>query len=189
MLKKRIKDNDRYFFVRLFLGFLLFSLGLIWVFIQNHTPLNEIEHFPSERTNRYGISFQNSNYLSILFFVFKNNLIAGLKLAFVGLLTGGAGTVLILIYNGYILGLVLHDAHIVQAGILNVARYLLHAPFELMAIFLFSAMGFKGIFIIEKLLSNKIISGNDFPKPKEFFIPTILLFIGACIEALIIYKI
>ena len=62
--------------------------------------------------------------------------------------------------------------------------YLKHAPLEIFALTLFSVIGFKGFFFYKKIFLKEDNLNIVIPKPKDFLVPTILLFIASFIEIL-----
>ena len=159
---------------------LLFSLGFLhYTIAYKNNPFSKTE-FSSKniglfRTEKY----EEHGAIDI----FLNNMRVGFLISIVGFATGGILTVLILYWNGFLIANTFFTA-IDFIPIRTIFYYLKHAPLEIFALTLFSVIGFKGFFFYKKIFLKEDNLNIVIPKPKDFLLPTILLFIASFIEIL-----
>ena len=115
--------------------------------------------------------------------IFLNNMRVGLLMAILGFASGGLFTLIILYWNGFLLANIFFKAW-AMFDRLTVIYYLKHAPLEIFAFLLFSIIGFKGFTFYKKIFRKEDDLRTIIPKPKDFLVPTILLFIASLIEIL-----
>ncbi len=132
---------------------------------------------------------QDLSFLDYFIKIFFTNIMVGvLILCFLSFVTGGVLAILVLTYNGFILGVLLFNLSINQE--LNTSikiLSLIHAPTEIYALLLFSSYSFNGFYFYSDIIGKDKIKTIYFPKAKGLIVPTILIFISALIESTIIY--
>jgi uncharacterized membrane protein SpoIIM required for sporulation len=167
-----------------FFGFLFWIIGiLLGCYVINFTFDNANVHLTKEISNPY--------FFFIFSKIFLKNFVVGLFIAFGGLISGGALTALIFIWNGYLIVLNIFDAQSYMTPKEIGFNVIIHGTFEIAAFLWFGAIGFKGFFIIKKLLSDTPILFKDTNiNLINMLIPNILLIIASLIEScLICYRI
>ena len=124
--------------------------------------------------------------------IFFTNYLIAIVLVFLGYLSGGIITVLIIIINGFSTGYGINYTDISKLGGFTGITYKLifHAPLELFALFLMGSIGLRGFDLLKG-----IIKTNDFSNCKiviseqmgyQYFVGSILLLIASYIENLVI---
>lgn len=115
--------------------------------------------------------------------VFISNLTVGFLLSIVGYFTGGLLTILILIWNGFLVAMVYNMAYYLLP--MNTILYATkHAPFEIYAFLIFADFGLKGRLFVKKILVNNEINLTIFPSLKNLIFPIILLFFASILEVI-----
>jgi uncharacterized membrane protein SpoIIM required for sporulation len=113
--------------------------------------------------------------------IFFNNTLVGLLISLLGFLTGGFASIIILFWNGVIIGGLLKSHGIQDAAI---PYFIYHGIFEITALLGFGVVGLKGWDFYVNLFKNNEIK-IQFHK-NLFIYSLILLFISAIIETLLI---
>lgn len=133
-----------------------------------------------------GNFFKTLNFdLNVFVKIFKNNLIVGVLLSLGGYFTSGILTVLVLLWNGIILGSVFTLFHNLNISLeLFISMFIIHGIPEFYGLILFSSIGYKGY----KFYNSFFNTGkfNIDLKIKEFKYPTLLLILAAIIETILI---
>jgi len=163
------------------IAFCFFILGILLYFINKDTT-----QIPTVNNNQINISFYKNmdNFINYKFIgIFINNMIVGLLLSVFGYLTGGFLTLLILIWNGFLVAMVYNMA-IYKLPISAILYASKHAPFEIYAFLIFSEFGLKGRFFIKNILKNNEINFTLIPGFKKLIFPIILLLIASILEIL-----
>lgn len=115
--------------------------------------------------------------------IFFNNLLVGFTLSIFGFMSGGIITVVVLFWNGYILSIIYHLVYKI-IDYQEIIYYSKHIPLEIIALIMFSSIGFRGFFFYKEAFLYKKLKLNEIPKINEFPLPITLLFIASIIEAL-----
>lgn len=164
-----------------FIAFIFFMFGVFLFYISK-----DASQLPTGNNNQFKISFYENmeafkNYEIIGIFI--NNLIVGVLLSIVGYFTGGFLTLIILVWNGFLVAIVYNMAinHFPLYTILFASK---HVPIELYAFFIFSDFGLNGRFFIKNILKNNEIDFSLIPEYKKLIFPTILLLISSILETL-----
>ncbi len=164
-----------------FIAFIFFVLGILLFYISKDTS-----QLPTFNNNQFKISFYENmeafkNYEIIGIFI--NNLIVGVLLSIVGYFTGGFLTLIILIWNGFLVAMVYNMA-IYKLPMETILYASKHAPIEIYAFIKFSEFGLEGRFFIKNILKNNEIDFTLIPKYQNLFLPIILLLIASILEIL-----
>jgi uncharacterized membrane protein SpoIIM required for sporulation len=114
--------------------------------------------------------------------IFLNNIIVGLLLSIFGFFSGGLLSILILFWNGYLIGSIYIESW-ANLSLNQIFYYSKHIPLELFAFVLFANFGLKGFVFYKKLFKYKIDIGL-IPSYRCLILPTILLLIASIIEIL-----
>ena len=162
------------------LALLFFSLGILLykVIHDNSSNIEFKEEFavdPNElKSINTGITFID---------IFLNNLIVGIMLSYMGFFTGGVLTAILLIFNGFFVSTIYgYGIHFMP--FMDILYYSKHVPIELIALFLFSKIGFSGYGFMKNILSGKEMDMDLLPRVRELMIPSLLLFFASIIEVL-----
>lgn len=137
-------------------------------------------------TSDYGFSYHQltPSYTNVLFIdIFFNNLFLCLMLSIIGYLSGGLLTIILLFWNGYILGIPIKAASL-TLSLSDILLYSIHIPLELFSLFAFATFGLKGFYFYKNILSKQ---GIKLPSAKDFkilILASCTLFIAAIIETL-----
>ncbi len=116
--------------------------------------------------------------------IFRNNFFASLMIAYLGYFSAGICSVLLLAWNGYLVGCYTTYYPIVENNI-NYHYFLYHGIFEITALCIAGVIGFKGISLYGTIFSsNKKISFSF--NLQYFSVVIILLIISAIIETYMI---
>ena len=169
----------------LFIGLCCWILGycLLTTISANHTQksTNKIELNPKTTDNTYIWSWNNAckAFLKIAY----TNIFVAFLLSFVGFYTGGLLSLVILLFNGFMLKMA-----IIQLpdswNDLYIASYFWHAPFEIIAFSWFGAIGMLGFTNIRKLFNNETLDLKTPNQLSMYINPLILLLIADIIESL-----
>jgi len=162
------------------LALLFFSLGILLyqVIHDNSSNIEFKEEFavdPNElKSINTGITFID---------IFLNNLIVGIMLSYMGFFTGGVLTAILLIFNGFFVSTIYgYGIHFMP--FMDILYYSKHVPIELIALFLFSKIGFSGYGFMKNILSGKEMDMDLLPRVRELMIPSLLLFFASIIEVI-----
>jgi len=162
------------------LALLFFSIGIL-LYISIYDSSTNIE-FKEE----FAINPEDLKSIStgITFIdIFLNNLIVGLMLSYLGFFTGGVLTAILLIFNGFLVSTIYgYGMHFMPFE--EILYYSKHIPIELIALFLFSKIGFSGYGFMKNILSGKEMDMDLLPRVRELMIPSLLLFLASTIEVL-----
>lgn len=124
--------------------------------------------------------------LNDIFRIFRqihvHNFLVAILLYVVAYFTGGILTILVSIWNGFIIGISVQTALMNDIKVTKLLMYLLHAPFEFVALTWFGALGLLGTENLNKIIKEEELSLNNFPKVRNYYYPAILLLIAAMIE-------
>ena len=162
-------------------AFIFFMLGIFLFYINKDTsqlPMGNNSHFKISFYDKMD-AFKNYEFIGI----FINNIVVGILLSIVGYFTGGFLTLIILIWNGFLVAIVYNMAiyHLPLNTILYASK---HAPIEIYAFLIFSDFGLEGRFFIKKIFKNNEIDFTLIPKYKNLVFPIILLLIASILEIL-----
>ena len=132
---------------------------------------------------------KNISLLRCFIKIFITNIIVGFIILFLmSYVTGGLLAILVMFTNGFILGRLFLELILIEQLSLKVKILsIVHIPIELYAFLLFSFYSHNGFYLISNMLRNNQINNIFFPKKRELLKPTLLLFLAAIIESLIIY--
>ena len=162
------------------LALLFFSIGIFLFLITNDNSLN-IEY--KEEFILHPDDLKSINTGLDFFDIFLNNIIVGIMLSYIGFFTGGILTATLLIFNGFFVSTI-YAYGISLMTFEDVLYYSKHAPIELIGLFLFSRIGFKGYEFFKSILFKKEIDMKLLPSAKKTILPSLLLFIASIIEVL-----
>jgi len=127
--------------------------------------------------------FKNFNTGYLFLDIFLNNLLVGFLLSFLGFLTGGILSAIILFWNGYILGIIYNAAFLI-VPLSDIIYSSKHVPVELYALITFATLGFQGFHFCKALLAEGKIYKEYIPHMKKFILPVISLLIASILETL-----
>jgi uncharacterized membrane protein SpoIIM required for sporulation len=120
----------------------------------------------------------------VFYRIFFNNLLVGMLIAVGGFLTGGLVGIMILFWNGVMVGGLLKSHQIIEA---IVPYFIYHGVFEITALLGFSIIGLKGWDFYINLFKYNIVKIRFH---KDLFIYSlVILFLGAIVETLLISSI
>ncbi|WP_196333138.1 stage II sporulation protein M [Paraclostridium sordellii] len=131
-----MKKINKFKYVILFF-LIIFVIGIV------------LGHIYGNRINNLNLG-QSENFFNI----FKNNLTVGLMLMFLGAITGGVYSIVVLGINGYIVGQVINYLIEKRITILIVSGLLPHSIFEVLGLICFSIISCLPIINIFKWLTN-----------------------------------
>jgi uncharacterized membrane protein SpoIIM required for sporulation len=144
----------------------------------------------TEFTKNKASIYNSKSFIEIFYYILKSNSIVGLLSCYLGYLSGGLITLIILIFNGYLFGIyffpflklsTLDFQH--NQPLINLFG---HVPFEIISFSLFGALGLRGFDWLIKLYSDKGIE-IDLPSPEALLIPFLILVFATIIETYAIY--
>ncbi len=115
--------------------------------------------------------------------IFLNNLMIGVLLAIFGFITGGAMTLILLFWNGYLLSMI-YSASIGTLPTSEILSSSKHIPLELFSFLLYAQIGLRGFGFFRQILLHKKIDTQTIPNPKKLIAPTIILFVASILETL-----
>lgn len=162
------------------LAFLFFYMGILLYLILYDGSIN-IEFKQEFVINTEDLKSVNTGITFID--IFLNNLIVGIMLSYIGFLTGGVLTAILLIFNGFLVSTIYgYGIHFMSFE--DILYYSKHVPIELIALFLFSKIGFSGYGFMKNILLRKAVNMDSLPRVKKLIFPSILTFISSIIEVL-----
>ena len=162
------------------LALLLFSIGiLLYVVLYDYSTEVDLKEEYAIDPNDLKSVDTGINFLDI----FLNNMIVGLMLSYLGFFTGGFLTGILLIFNGFLVSTI-YGYGINFIPFEDILYYSKHVPIELIALFLFSKIGFTGYGFMKNILSRKVVSMDSLPKFRKLMFPTLLTFLASIIEIL-----
>ncbi len=126
--------------------------------------------------------------LDIFLKIWGTNLVVATLLSYAGYFTGGILTIIISIWNGFILGIGLHSFFL-RFGYNNIKltfQIFGHIPLEVLTFCWFGRLGLSGWRIIVAVFSEKDID-QKIPSLKRMIYPFVLLTIAAIFESYLIY--
>lgn len=167
-----------------FIAFIFFVLGILLFFISKDTSLLTSELTSTNKD--VSISFFDKMAFFDgyeVFGIFIYNLVVGFLLSFVGYFTGGFLTLMILLWNGFLVAIIYNMA-IYKLPIDTILYATKHAPIEIFAFLIFADFGLKGRFFIKNILKNNEIDFLLFPKFKNLIYPTLLLAVASILETI-----
>lgn len=120
--------------------------------------------------------------------ILLTNLLLGVLVSVVGFVTAGIVTATVFLWNGFLLGLVIMKyTFVTEEPMLLMRDLFLHGSFEMLGLLWFGAYGFLGWpFVKSVFFTNEGTSASKLPQIRDFLPPTLLLFIAAFIEAIIV---
>ena len=162
------------------LALLFFSIGIV-LYITIYDSSTNIEFKEEFAINPEDIKSISTGVTFID--IFLNNLIVGIMLSYIGFLTGGVLTAILLIFNGFLVSTIYgYGIHFMSFE--DILYYSKHVPIELIALFLFSNIGFSGYGFMKNILLRKEVHMDSLPKFRKLIFPTLLTFIASIIEVL-----
>jgi len=157
-----------------------FSIGIFLFYINIDSQLTTIENSQIKISFYENLEgFRNYEFIGI----FINNIIVGFLLSVFGYLTGGFLTLLILIWNGFLVAIVYNMAFY-QLPLDTILYASKHVPIEVYAFLIFSEFGLKGRYFFLNIFKNNEIDFKLTPKYKTLILPIVLLFIAAILETI-----
>lgn len=155
---------------------------ILVIILYNFKPLNINLNHPVSNTFYRNMQFLHSKFIFVNIFV--TNLFVGLILSIIGFFTGGILTLLILIWNFFLLWLVYFPVFTTNRNISIILYFSKHLPIEIYAFVLFSLIGFRGFKFYTKLIISHELDKELLPNLKELLFPSILLFFSSLIEVI-----
>jgi len=162
------------------IAFSFFVFGILLFFITKDTSHLAPKDTHAEISFYEKIKFYN-NFEVIGIFIY--NLTLGFLLSIMGYFTGGLLTLLILIWNGFLIAMV-YNLAIYKLSIDTILYSSKHIPFEILAFLIFAEFGLKGRFFISKILKKNEIDFSLFPNIKNLIYPSFLLIISSILETI-----
>lgn len=131
-------------------------------------------------------SLLNFNFnVDVFLKILKSNFIVAFLLSIGGYYSGGVLTVLVLLLNGYYLGINFTVIHNTNLTFLEFSKFFIfHGILEFTAFLLFARIGYSGFYFYKKFLKEEKLK-IDFHF-KSYTKPSIILIIAAMIETLLI---
>lgn len=127
------------------------------------------------------------NFSETFFYIIKNNTIVALFLSFVGFLTGGLLSYMIMFYNGLIFGVLINVLLSLSIPLtIKLKLILFHVPLELLSFFLFAFIGLRGGYLLKAFYHGEENYLSHVPNIKVFYLPLALLLTAALIETIVI---
>ncbi|MEY4048533.1 MAG: hypothetical protein RL284_2084 [Bacteroidota bacterium] len=150
-----------------------------------------IEYVIPYVSKHYISQYDSMQFVEIFFYLLKTNGLVGLIISYLGYLTAGFITILILLFNGYLFGLSFFP--FLKMPIMEQEKYALlcklfgHVPFEITAFCLFGIVGLTGFDWFVNLFNDKDL-GLSLPRPKSLILPFAFLLIATILESYAIYR-
>lgn len=138
----------------------------------------------------YQIELINKTLFNNLFFdILFNNIIVGLLILCLGFLTCGIYTIVVLFYNGFILGLYIENAFVLNISISYIIKLLaLYAPLEIASFLILGSLSLKSWKILKQLFDEKILKlSNINGSIISIILPFLLIIIAAFLESKVIH--
>ena len=138
----------------------------------------------------YDLSYtkDTASHLSNCAMILLNNIGTGFILSVFSYFSFGFLSIIVSIYNGYILGLLV-NGFVSKYAAASIYLVLLHAPFELFALCYLGAIGLGGFGNLRAVFSNKHIDYFvRFPSFKVFILPMLLLVFAALLESDLLFS-
>lgn len=159
----------------------VFGMVLAFMVISNQTPSTDGAALPNINMDEIAAHFDIGTYpfITILF----NNLLVALLIIGLGFITGGAGALIILFFNGYLFGLICSLGFSLMDTTTLILK-LLHGPTEILAFILCSAIALRGFRFYQALLKRQVFQTSLIPNVKELLLPIILIVCSALIESI-----
>lgn len=183
---KYVGENKKYIFS-------VFAIFIIFIIIALVFPVPaELEQQIKLMIRKLVLATKDLNWLDLISYIFTNNLVVSITAVIFGSLFCLA-PLIITVFNGYVLGYVVKIT--IQelgfsGGIASLWRLLPHGIFEIPAIIISLALGFKlGVSFFNSLNKNSLrFFLNDFWKAVRaiFYVILPLLIIAAIIEGILI---
>ncbi len=135
--------------------------------------------------------YDSLTFVEIFFYLLKTNTIVGLIVCYIGYITGGFITILLLLFNGYLFGLSLFP--FLKMPVSEQEKFALlcklfgHVPFEITAFCLFGMIGLTGFDWFVTLFNDKNLV-LSIPRPKSLILPFTFLLIASILETYAIYS-
>lgn len=101
-----------------------------------------------------------------------------------GYISYGIIPCVVLLYNGYIIQMLINHMLTVLDMDELFYNYFLHAPFEVLALLLYAAIGLNGITLYHSLWKEDTKALKNIIQLRALILPTVLLFIAAIIESI-----
>ena len=102
-------------------------------------------------------------------------------ISFFGYLSGGILSVLVSVWNGFLVGIIIAEvADYTTVGLIFMR--LMHCPVEIIALSWFGGIGLLGFGNVKKIFLNKPIALSVLPSPEVLKKPSALLAVAAIVE-------
>ncbi|WP_044401284.1 stage II sporulation protein M [Lacinutrix sp. Hel_I_90] len=166
------------------IALVFFVFGILLFFISKDTSIMTLE-LTSENSNTNISFFDKMAFFKgyEVFGIFIYNLGVAFLLSFVGYFTGGLLTLIILLWNGFLIAIVYNMA-IYKLPVDTILYASKHAPIEIFAFLIFADFGLKGRFFIKRILNKNEIDFTLIPNFKNLIYPTILLILASILETI-----
>jgi len=117
----------------------------------------------------------------------KNSLV-GVSLCIGGLISAGIITAILMVWNGYLLGIIMNM--VLSSGV-TIYRltftFITYGPIEVLAMAWLGAIGLRGSIIMIDFIRENKINKNNIPSLWEIGLPFVFLSIAAFFETTVIY--
>lgn len=167
---------------RLFLGMLFWILGILLAF-----------GVSSYQTNKLGFILKHQeltllNLFNIFFKILINNLYIGFLISIGGLLSSGLISIIVFLFNGFMLGLVIIQALENNFTISFILlKLIFHGFFEILGFLYFGLAGLQGFDIIKVFYKQGLLSMNYNKLYHYHIIGIFLILLAATIETFIFF--
>lgn len=161
----------------IFLGLFSITAGVILSILLYDVPVNN----HSYSFNADDLKSLDTGFLFLD--IFLNNLLVGIVLAILGYFSGGLLSLVVLFWNGYLLGMI-YKMGLETLPIIEVLFYSKHLLFEIPALILFANFGLKGFDFFQKIVVDKEINIIPLSEFKKLIVPVILICFGSILEVI-----
>ncbi len=162
-----------------FISLSFFIAGFIFQLLTNKPICQNINY--NYKFNHSDLKSIDTGYLFVD--IFLNNLILCIFISFIGYISGGILTCVLLFWNGYILS-VIFKAGLLVLPIVDVLFLSKHMPFEIFSILIFAKFGLKGFLFYKDLITKNKIKFLHRHEVMDLIKPTMLLLLASIIECL-----
>jgi len=164
---------------------LLCAAALFWIFGTSMAILQPVGNIAVANVEIEEKVTDNSSFFELFVFILGNNILAAAIILVGGLVTGGFLSVAGLLWNGFILGVIVRAALMRGMDCSTLAFSLvLHGPVEFAGFVWVGAMGLRGTTFVLNLVRTGKLRSDLLPSTKELVVPLILIGVAAGLEAL-----
>jgi len=146
------------------------------------TNIRDFPHFPLKVVDG------EQNYLKTFLCILMKNSLVGVSLCIGGLISAGIITAILMVWNGYLLGIIMNM--VLSSGV-TIYRltftFITYGPIEVLAMAWLGAIGLRGSIIMIDFIRENKINKNNIPSLWEIGLPFVFLSIAAFFETTVIY--